>query len=364
MPRPGPRPYECVRRAWHSDRHLPLRGSLIQELFRIVNEVHSPSTRKNKEWQEKLPVVVLKAEEIMYSKANSEAEYVDLNTLWDRANDAINTIIRRDESTETGVLLQPCIEAALHLGCTPRKTSRSQRNNTPRCYLNPGNPETPTIVPLSNLECKIQGNYAPSCSLIPQSSENSAANLMSPSKYLDTFFPSSCSVYPLYYGKELHFKDPKSLPPIQKVNNNEDYVVKKKLHSSRVLDGSNIDHSKLSPDTPPGTGCNLSLRLGPLEASSCLENEVGINSCDNDGLDKPLPRGDDHEFSFFPKKGDVDHLNPECCSAVKWILEAQKQNADQVSLRKRKPEASHASADDRTFCWPQKIPFKQFSRTD
>lgn len=101
MPRPGPRPYEFVRKAWHSDRHQPIRGSLIQEIFRstpplrislylpvsmdmsnpcsayvcvhrVVNEVHSAATKKNKEWQEKLPIVVLKAEEIMYSKANSE----------------------------------------------------------------------------------------------------------------------------------------------------------------------------------------------------------------------------------------------------------------------------------------------------
>ncbi|ERN03722.1 uncharacterized protein LOC18431869 isoform X1 [Amborella trichopoda] len=145
MPRPGPRPYECVRRAWHSDRHQPMRGSLIQEIFRVVNECHSSSTRKNKEWQEKLPVVVLKAEEIMYSKANSEAEYMDPKTLWERMNDAVNTMIRRDESTETGNLLQPCIEAALNLGCTPRRTSRSQQhsqrqinsssNNNSRCYL-------------------------------------------------------------------------------------------------------------------------------------------------------------------------------------------------------------------------------------
>lgn len=39
---------------------------------RVVHEVHCPATKKNKEWQEKLPIVVLKAEEIMYSKANSE----------------------------------------------------------------------------------------------------------------------------------------------------------------------------------------------------------------------------------------------------------------------------------------------------
>ena len=41
-------------------------------LIRVVNEAHRSTTKKNKEWQEKLPVVVLKAEEIMYSKANSE----------------------------------------------------------------------------------------------------------------------------------------------------------------------------------------------------------------------------------------------------------------------------------------------------
>ncbi|WOL00227.1 hypothetical protein Cni_G08940 [Canna indica] len=137
MPRPGPRPYECVRRAWHSDRHRPIRGSIIQEIFRVANDVHSPATRKNKEFQEKLPFVVLKAEEIMYSKANSEAEYVDLKTLQDRVNDAIDTIIRKEEATESGDLLQPCIEAALNLGCIPRRVSKSQHRSNPSCYLSP-----------------------------------------------------------------------------------------------------------------------------------------------------------------------------------------------------------------------------------
>ncbi|XP_047328488.1 uncharacterized protein LOC124931945 [Impatiens glandulifera] len=146
MPRPGPRPYECVRRAWHSDRHQPIRGKLIQEIFRVVNEIHSLPTKKNKEWQEKLPVVVLKAEEIMYSKADSEAQYTDPKTLWDRTNDAINTIIRRDDSIETGDFLHPCIEAALNLGCTARKTPRSQRN-IPRCYLSsPKSPEPSSVL--------------------------------------------------------------------------------------------------------------------------------------------------------------------------------------------------------------------------
>ncbi|XP_011081560.1 uncharacterized protein LOC105164576 isoform X2 [Sesamum indicum] len=135
MPRPGPRPYECVRRAWHSDRHHPVRGSLIQEIFRIVNEVHCSATRKNREWQEKLPIVVLRAEEIMYSKANSEAEYSDLKTLWDRVNDAINTIIRRDESSETGELLQPCIEGLDKLSTARKSTNtRSDTNSALSCF--------------------------------------------------------------------------------------------------------------------------------------------------------------------------------------------------------------------------------------
>lgn len=46
MPRPGPRPYECVRRAWHSDRHQPMRGSIIQQIFRVVRERHSVVTKK------------------------------------------------------------------------------------------------------------------------------------------------------------------------------------------------------------------------------------------------------------------------------------------------------------------------------
>lgn len=41
-------------------------------LIRVASDAHSPTTKKNKEWLEKLPIVVLKAEEIMYSKANSE----------------------------------------------------------------------------------------------------------------------------------------------------------------------------------------------------------------------------------------------------------------------------------------------------
>nr|GFA82428.1 histone acetyltransferase [Tanacetum cinerariifolium] len=151
MPRPGPRPFECVKRSWHSDRHQPIRGSIIQQIFRLVHENHTSGTKQNREWQEKLPVVVLKSEEIMYSKANSEAEYLDPDTLWDRLNDAVDTIIRKDETLETGALLPPCVEAALNLGCVPVKSSRSQRNTNTRSYLSPRNQDSGPDAPTHNV---------------------------------------------------------------------------------------------------------------------------------------------------------------------------------------------------------------------
>lgn len=55
---------------------LPFQHHFVYDFLylvsRIVNEVHGSATKKNMEWQEKLPIVVFRAEEIMYSKANSE----------------------------------------------------------------------------------------------------------------------------------------------------------------------------------------------------------------------------------------------------------------------------------------------------
>ncbi|MBA0752592.1 hypothetical protein Gogos_001413 [Gossypium gossypioides] len=138
MPRPGPRPYECVKRAWHSETHQLIRGSMVQQILRLAIQTHSSATKKNKEWRDKILIVIVKAEEIMYSKANSENEYMNPETLWDRVNDAIDTIIRRDESTETGELLPPCVEV---------RYSRSQQHCNPRTYLTPRAPEHVSLAP-------------------------------------------------------------------------------------------------------------------------------------------------------------------------------------------------------------------------
>jgi len=34
MPRSAPKPYDCLRRPWHTQIHQPIRGTLIQEIFR------------------------------------------------------------------------------------------------------------------------------------------------------------------------------------------------------------------------------------------------------------------------------------------------------------------------------------------
>ncbi|KAF8400624.1 hypothetical protein HHK36_013923 [Tetracentron sinense] len=429
MPRPGPRPYECVRRAWHSDRHQPIRGSLIQEVFRVVNEIHSSATRKNKEWQEKLPVVVFKAEEIMYSKANSEAEYGDLSTVRERVNDAINTIIRRDESTETGDLLQPCIEAALNLGCAVRRASRSQRHNNPKFYLSPntqeptsmppripdnathkGSPQLPplhsgnqttsprfmshystltrpTTMNFSHLgsgSCSpvIQDNPMTSYELpfssegYPQSGNNQLVPMETPMSNL------GC-VYPLYYGSCFQAEEPNFSFQIPQNSNSNRVVVGTPfvqsipepaemgfLQNLFPFDGSLNASNRLSQvelrdtsENPPETGCDLSLRLGPLSAP-CISAEsswtrevedVGSSSSREGSKFQDLSPGKDKGFSFFPRDNAEDPL--ESCSS-KWSSAGEGLNME-ATVRKRKAPVSN-SAEDGRFCLQPNRPSGQF----
>ncbi|XP_061341041.1 uncharacterized protein LOC133287440 [Gastrolobium bilobum] len=259
MTRPGPRPYDCVRRAWHSERHHPIRGTLIQEIFRIVNEIHGSSTKKNKEYQEKLPVVVLRAEEIMYSKANSEAEYMDLTTLLDRANDAIDTIIRRDEHDETGEYLQPCIEAALSLGCSLRKASRSQRDS-PRCYLGRSTEEDLNVShdSLQNgnrRDHKTKSQYV--SEFVPSSSKKQCLEHRQPSNLL--------SVYPLYYGNNIQrqhgLKVSLSNTSGPAILGGAQNLLARNVNPSSQKSQSLITNG--DPENPCANKCDLSLRLGP-----------------------------------------------------------------------------------------------------
>ncbi|KAI3771681.1 hypothetical protein L6452_02848 [Arctium lappa] len=325
MPRPGPRPYECVRRSWHSDRHQPIRGSIIQQIFRVVHENHNSGTKKNREWQEKLPLVVLKSEEIMYSKANSEAEYMDPETLWDRVNDAINTIIRKDESLETGEFLPPCVEAALHLGCVPVKTSRSQRNSNTRSYLNPRN-QDPIATNARNINLPnrerlnavnhthtfsetnrdLRQNYPiapPGPSFYPPSIENFPKKTVSIKSNASL---ASSSVYPLYYGVHFQPENPRSRFQTTHQNSNTIIVgtpVFQTVHeplppppltsfseTPRLFNGDDNGSKKIVREEaePSRVECDLSLRLG--------------NSSNSWG------RPQSKEFSFFPLNSEGEQV--------------------------------------------------------
>ncbi|GMI92483.1 hypothetical protein HRI_002917600 [Hibiscus trionum] len=376
MPRPGPRPYVCERRAWHSDRHQPMRGSLIQEIFRLVNESHSSATKKNKEWQEKLPIVVLKAEEIMYYKANSEAEYMDIKTLWDRTNDAINTIIRRDESTETGKFLQPCIEAALNLGCTARRTLRSQRNCSPRCYLIPGTQEAENSTQgnlLTNSQCmasysRFIKHTTVNVAHMGNEAQKHAGNgdcatdkFSLPSKNgplpsnVEKHAPSMYSVYPLFYGNHLKVEEmqhgygisPKSI---------SNTVEPAKMGGIRNIFSPDVDSSSTS-NNPHEITCDLSLRLGPLStpclsAGNSLPKE--IESSGSPFLEwnrfSHLTQPIDKSLSSFPRSNQDAPLNS---SSNEWSLEGGHMNVD-ATLSKRK--TVYGPPVDQQFFLPAKLP--------
>ncbi|KAK8505388.1 hypothetical protein V6N13_045827 [Hibiscus sabdariffa] len=365
MPRTGPKPYVCQRRAWHSDRHQAMRGSLVQEIFRVVNEIHSSATKKNKEWQEKLPVVVLKAEEIMYSKANSEADYMDLKRLWDRTNDAINTIIRRDESTETGKLLQPCIEAALNLGCTPRRVSRSQRNCDLRCYLNLGTREADGIARgnvKANSHCMAgySGFMKPTSMNVthfnsvhnkcPFASENGSLPSSNPCLPIEKYPRNLYSVFPLFYGNHSRFEEPRhDLGVIPKLISST--VEPAQMGYTNNLLFSDVDYSNKMNQTdvlnasknPHELACDLSLRLGPV-STPCLSvrndqpREIGKNKF-----------SDKSSSSFLTSNGD-DPLNS---SSNEQSIEGEHTNID-ATTRKRK--TIYGPGEDQQFRLPSKLP--------
>ncbi|KAJ8568650.1 hypothetical protein K7X08_028183 [Anisodus acutangulus] len=362
MPRPGPRPYECVRRSWHSDRHQPMRGSIIQQIFRVVRERHGVVTKKNREWQQKLPVVVLKAEEIMYSKANSEAEYMDPETLWDRVNDAIDTIIRRDE-TETGQLLPPCVEVALNLGCIPERASRSQRNTNPRSYLSPRTEEPhcvppkvfcrntsesnqplflrPSNVNSPRLASEFDRPVMPSINKLGASSSAKPINIPESSSPLDVG-----SVYPLFYGTDIQPEVSPLVPREPQCN----VIVGKPIYPSVAEPAEISCFSSLFPCRRDGVqekscqadyrdnarrvpelDCDLSLRLG--QANKIGDFRPNDDSHEGDQF-KRMSTSKGKEFTFFPTESAS---SPSGLHRAHGNLESYGHNAETLFRRHKMP---------------------------
>ncbi|XP_056693100.1 uncharacterized protein [Spinacia oleracea] len=413
MPRPGPRPYECVRRAWHSDRHQPIRGSIIQQVFRVVTESHSSITRKNREWQEKLPRVVLKAEEIMYSKANSEAEYVDPVTLWERLNDAIDTIIRRDESAETGQFLQPCIEAALVLGCHPVRASRSQRNSNPRSYLNPRfqepapaatavpdetNYHRPTPQPpnLSGspliFSRSTMGNQASTSSLSSsQMAPNTSYIATHPNPYSQPNFrrpmPSVAiesnsslnfgSVYPLYYGSNIQNADPQFGFRSPQSSNPGNVIIGRPVgwhgmqppcfsSTRNLLPGGNAKiaadkhvQEKLvdSRGKAAEMDCDLSLRLGPSNTGTSVDyvTNGGGSSTQKEISKYSEPCAKNLELCFFPR-----HSGNDPSESGDNRVGQEGQALDRNAILRKRNAPDHLELEDGRAQWLPELQPNQF----
>uniref|UniRef100_A0A7N0UIV1 Uncharacterized protein n=1 Tax=Kalanchoe fedtschenkoi TaxID=63787 RepID=A0A7N0UIV1_KALFE len=363
MPRPGPRPYECVRRAWHSDRHKPLRGSIIQQIFRLVGEAHSENTRNNREWQEKLPVVVLKCEDILYSKANTEAEYSDQETLWDRVSDAVNTIIRLEEANEAGKLLPPCVEAALTLGCVPVKASRSQRHCNTRTYLTPRPQESTAVrqrdvdVPATQV-CprSIPANSSFMTQDIISTQNRGITNEPFPFNRPQKRFPSGGapqsvpvesssslnfgSVYPLYYGTDYQLED--RLVGIKHRRRNHDYpqltLVGRPVTRLIPKPTSMVVSKAILPKETPKTmqtasqSCDLSLRLGVSPNLDVGKEKKFANEANDFALDLCLNR---------------------------WNSEDPGPIAE--SSVRNNPASFHNFMNDGQYCWQPELPSNQFS---
>ncbi|XP_039027279.1 uncharacterized protein LOC120161041 [Hibiscus syriacus] len=361
MPRPGPRPYECVRRAWHSERHQPMRGSIIQQILRLAMETHCTATKKNKEWQDKILTVIFKAEEIMYSKANSEAEYTNPETLWDRVNDAVNTIIRRDESTETGELLPPCVEAALNLGCYPVRASRSQRHCHPRTYLTPRAPEPVPAVPrildkgseewcpqlspvqpgsqFARIATKVNSNVSVSQTNLhgyPFLSENGPSGSGQLMRKETNTPPNLGQAYPLYYGVHYQNVELHTGSPVQENIVPDMIIVGRPMiffSSDADVGGKRIGQQDVghTHNKSFAKECDLSLRLG-LFSDPCMQ--VGKNYiCEAKDVGPSCAQGGSKlndafqqtskEFRFFPERTVNDHF---VSSSRKCFMENEDNN--------------------------------------
>ena len=161
------------------------------------------------------------------------------------------------------------------MGCSPKKASRSQRNN-PRCYLSPSNVHEPPTVSHNTGHNSAGGDhttrphYASNCSNFDKTTSLTSTYLGNRCFELQ---PSSdlLSAYPLYYGNHGQF--------------DERWQGSKIPHGSVAMVGfqNHLDSNATNQmaqlftmnnlENPYAIGCDLSLRLGTFSMPApSLEN--------------------------------------------------------------------------------------------
>ncbi|THG14414.1 hypothetical protein TEA_029094 [Camellia sinensis var. sinensis] len=309
----------------------------------------------------------------MYSKASSEAEYMDLETLWDRVNDVFNTIIRRHESAETGDLLPACVEV---------RASRSQQHASLRSYLGSRTQEPscipPQILDNATIERSLQllpvhsrNQLTPvrpvavnSSHLVIESSRNvmqnnrnnptSSCNFFLPSVEVppssnNRFIPWESnksqnlgSIYPLYYGT--HFQPKMAMPQMGfQVPRNPNAIIVCTLVFQSMTE-------------PAKMGCLQN--LFSCEQDESASNRVSQADFRNNhekapeiGFDLSLRLGflcshRNKEFSFFLVETATD--NPLGFHKSRQNFEGEDQNAE-AAIRKCKVPLNNNTEDELFF---------------
>lgn len=245
-----------------------------------------------------------------------------------------------------------CLAAALNLGCTPRRTSRSQRNINPRCYLNTSSREPTSIdnfnsggtrttnltfiKPTTSMNLTpnpVFGNNDYCTNKFTFALENVAPSSDKRSFSMETHPNSKCSVYPLYYGTSFRFdeQEPPKTNVVEKTRQNRDGGFLQK---------------------PCEIVCDLSLRLAPVSVPcENLEHnqlqklkDIGLGSPDVNKSRDLMPQIN-KQILFCSRPENYD---PSLgIHSIEWRIEGG------LEGKARKRKSTDTLEDQHHICWPE-----------
>ncbi|KAJ0031772.1 hypothetical protein Pint_12398 [Pistacia integerrima] len=237
----------------------------------------------------------------------------------------------------------------------PRKTSRSQRNSHPRCYLNSGTQEQ------TSLENITQGNQTvnPHCmphysTLMKPTSTDVAQNPVVQSNIDSTKkLPFASENVPPSINKQ--FLRLENFPSLNCVEPAKEICVQ----NSSVKIAQPYINIRDASEIPHDIGCDLSLRLGPLSIPSPSVEKfqlqqvknVGSSSLEGNEMSDLTPQL--HKQLIFCSNTNVDGPLDMCSS--QW---SDEDNVD-TRTRKRKAVSIHP-LEDQHF-WQSKLPYNQLT---
>jgi hypothetical protein len=191
----------------------------------------------------------------------------------------------------------------------------------------------------------------------PFSSENVRPSSNNPSLPMENYPASNFySVYPLYYGNLRQFEEPWPDFAISKLTSNTLEPAKMGVESRFCC---NVDASYQMTETntrrtPANTfhsGCDLSLRLGPVPVTCPSVGKSNLKDVEDVGSGSGQSPQVDKKLSFCPG-GNVYGPTDSCSS--KWSFEGKYRN-EEATARKRKADFNQP-AEDQPLFWQPNLP--------